>query len=536
MSRRSVEVGMPADWTLEQKVAKAELLRRSYADFVKYMWDTVEPGTKLVWNWHLDVICRRLQEVAEGKIRNLVICVPPGTAKSSMTSVFYDPWVWLSEPEERTLVASVDLTVVVRDNVKSRRVIGSEKYQEVRNLLTLLGHNPWTFAPDQNQKQYYENTRGGFRQGVTVAGNSIGKRGDKRVTDDPHKLADLLKATPERQAELVAEVCEWYTNAFNSRLNDLATGKSVVIMQRLHEEDLAALCLRDPSYTSVVLPMLFDPEIADPLDPRTEPGELLFPAKFSAEVVEKLRKDMLPQQWEAQYQQRPIPAKGGLVKQDWCQQRYRWQPDWRTNLALPQFRRIVASMDTANKAKKLNDPSVLGLWGEDTRGNLYLLDLVKERLEYADLEPRAIRFLQEHRPNITVIEDAASGAQLLSRLRREGFLVFGDQPYQDKHSRMAVQTPWFHTGRIWLPDDAAPWIQEYLLELWRFPQVKHDDQVDMTSQALKYFFDNQISAFDYRISSGIGYGDEPADEPEMIDEWGVPRGKSAADLLRLYDA
>ncbi len=531
MTRQRHDIGLPSSWTLEQKVMRAELLRRSYADFVQYMWDTVEPGTKLVWNWHLDAICRRLQEVSEGKIQNLVICVPPGTAKSSMTSVFWDPWVWLSEPEERTLVASVDLSVVVRDNVKSRRVIQSEKYRELRNLLTQLGHVPWDFAPDQNQKQYYENTRGGFRQGVTVAGNSIGKRGDKRVTDDPHKLADILKATPERQAELVSEVCEWYTNAFNSRLNDLSTGKSVVIMQRLHEEDLASLCLKDPSYTSLVLPMLFDPDIADPLDPRKEPGELLFPGKFPQHTVDKLKRDMLPQQWEAQYQQRPIPAKGGLIRQEWCQQRYKWQPSWQTNTALPRFRRIIASFDTANKAKKLNDPSVLGLWGEDERGNLYLLDIFKDRLEYADLEPRAVRFIQENKPNLTVIEDAASGAQLLSRLRRDGFLVLGDQPYQDKHSRMAVQTPWFQTGKIWLPDDSAPFIQDYLLELWRFPQVKHDDQVDMTSQALKYFFDNQIGTFEYRISSGIGYGDGPVEAPVPEDVWGAVRGKSASDLL-----
>lgn len=523
--------GMPKEWSLEQKVEYAELLRRSYPDFVRYMWDIVEPGTKLVWNWHLDVICQRLQEVAEGKIRDLVICVPPGTMKSSLTSVFYDPWVWLSTPEERTLVASHDLPLVTRDNVKSRRVVKSDKYQEVRNLLTLLGHLPWDFAPDQNQKQYYENTRGGFRQGVTVGGGGTGKRGDKRVTDDPHKIKELLDATPERQMELVNEVKEWYNNVFNSRLNDLATGKSILIMQRVHEEDLASDCLKDPAYTTLVLPMCYDPDIADPLDPRTEPGELLFPAKFTQEVVDKLKRTMLPDQWEAQYQQRPIPAKGGLVKRDWCNNRYQWTPEFLSNHSLPPMRRLLVSMDTANKAKKLNDPSVFGLWGEDASSNLYLLDLFKDRLEYADLEPRAVSFLTKYHPHMTVIEDAASGAQLLSRLSRAGFRVFGEQPFSDKHARMAVQTPWFQTGKVWLPSDDCPWMLEYLLELWRFPQVKHDDQVDMTSQALKYFFDNPIGTFEYRVSSAEGYGDEA----HTVEVYELPL--DAQGLMdRLYNA
>lgn len=528
----SYKEGMPAEWSLERKVEYAELLRRSYPDFVKYMWDTVEPGKKLQWSWHLDAICQRLQEVAEGKIKNLVICVPPGTAKSSMTSVFYDPWVWLTNPEEKTLVASVDLAVVVRDNVKARRVIQSEKYLELRNMLTLLGHVPWDFTPDQNQKQYYENTRSGFRQGVTVNGNSTGKRGDKRVTDDPHKILDLLNATPERQSELVLAVTEWYNNVFNSRLNDLTTGKSILIMQRVHEEDLASYCLKDPDYTSLVLPMLFDPDIADPLDPRTEAGELLFPGLFPQPVIDKLRRHMLPDQWEAQYQQRPIPAKGGLIKKEWCTNRYRFAPDWRSNRALPSLRRLLVSMDTANKAKKLNDPSVFGLWGEDDGGNLFLLDIMKERLEYADLEPKAVGYLRTQNPHCTVIEDAASGAQLLSVLPRLGFRVMGEQPFQDKHVRMAVQTSWFQTGKIWLPDDDCPWILEYLLELWRFPQVKHDDQVDMTSQALKWFFENQIAVFEYRISSGVGYGEEQHEGAEPAEDvWGVPRGNSAESLI-----
>lgn len=494
------------------RVEHAEKVRRSYALFVQHLWDTVEPGTKLVWNWHLDAMCTRLEQVARGEIQNLVICVPPGTMKSSLTSVFYDPWCWLTDPTTKTLVGSHDLPLVTRDNVKARRVLQSEKYQQLRADLTHLGYADWTFAPDQNQKQYFENTRAGFRQGITVGSGGTGKRGDKRVVDDPHKILELLLAAPHRQMEILKETVDWYNNVFNSRLNDLATGRSVVIMQRVHEEDLAGYLIKDPTYVSLVLPMCFDPDNADPLDQRTQAGELLFPAKFTQEVVDRLRRTMLPDQWAAQYEQKPIPATGGLIKKEWCNQRYRWQPDWRSNLALPQFRRLIISGDTANKAKKLSDPSVFGLWGEDNRGDLYLLDLFRERLEYADLEPRVEAYIQRHAPNITVIEDAASGAQLKSMLSRRGYMVWGEQPFQDKHVRMAAQTPWFHTGKIWLPDENAPFIAAYLHELWSFPQSANDDQVDMTSQALKYFFEHPIGTFEYRVSSGIGYGEEDQEE------------------------
>jgi len=522
---------MQPGWNHKQKVAYAELIRRDYALFVRYLWDVIEPGTPLTWNWHIDVVCEALGKVAEGEITKLVICIPPGSMKSTLVSAMYDPWIWLTRPEERTLTASYDASLAIRDNVKARRIVDSEKYQELIQLLTEVGRPAWKFSDDQNQKTFYENSRGGFKQVVTVGGGATGKRGDKTIVDDPHKLLDILLAAPERQLELVKEVREWYNNVFNSRLNDLATGKQIVIMQRVHMEDLAGSLIAQGNYHVLQLPMEYDPNKAYPGDPRTVEGELLFPAKFSQEVVQSLKTTMLPEQYAAQYGQSPVPAGGGLVRKEWCQNRYSYTSEWQTNRTLPKMKRLILSGDTAVKAKQINDPSVFLLWGQSEQNNIYLLDLWKKRLEYADLEPAVFQLVPQWGPDLTLLEDAASGSQLASKLERAGFKVLRIQPHDDKYVRMSKQTPWFHTNKVWFPTDNCPWLADYFKELWLFPQVTHDDQVDATSQALQYFDDVKDDTFTYAVAGGGEYVDQDGNVELDKDEYLAELQRSIGFLM-----
>lgn len=490
-------------WNLRQRAAYAQLLRRDYSLFVRYMWNVLEPSTPLVWNWHLNAIAKKLGQLHRGEILKLVICIPPGTAKSLMVSAMLDPWIWLTNPSERTLTSSYDINLATRDNVKARQIVDSEKYKEVLRLLTPEGEEPWEFRSDQNEKRFYVNTRLGHREVVTVNGGATGKRGDKTIVDDPHKLGDIIQAPPARQLELVMEVRNWYKNVFNSRLNDQATGKRVVIMQRVHQEDLAGALIAEGEYDTLILPMEYDPAIADPEDPRTEPGELLFPAKFPQHVVDQFKRDMLPEQYAAQYGQSPIPAEGGLIHKEWCTQRYKWEPDWRENKALPKFVRVALSIDTAVKPKQINDPSVALLWGQAQNNDVYLLAIWVKRLEYAYLEPALKNVIDNLQPHITLIEDAASGAQLVSKYKLWGYKVHPVVPNQDKYVRMSQQTPWFHTNKVWFPTNDCPGIVDYFKELWLFPQVKHDDQVDATSQALAYFDENKVEFKHELVGGGV---------------------------------
>lgn len=518
------------EWTPEQQVAFAQLLRKDYATFVRFFWHTVEPKP-LVWNWHIDVICNHLAALHQDTLQanKLYIAIPPGCMKSSLTSVFYDAWKWLTDPGQRCLAASHDLPLVIRDNVKCRRIVESEAYGQTLQLLAVLGFEPWTMAKDQNQKQQFENTRAGFRQCTTVGSGGTGKRGDSLVIDDPLKILDLIHASVQRQSELLLEVQSWYTDVFASRLNDLATGKQVLIMQRVHEDDLIGFLSQDPSWHGLVLPMQYDPEIADPDDPRTEPGEPLFLAKFPLEVLERQKRTMTPGQWTAQYLQRPIPTTGGLLKADWFRRRYKYvSGHYSENRFLPQMRRLVASFDCANKARKLNDPTVAMLIGEDAQGTLYLLDIRRERYEYADLEFHAPKWLADWKPHHILIEDAANGTALLSKLLRMGHKPVGIVPHQDKHVRMSNQTPWCSAGQLLLPDDGCPWLPDFLFEALKFPQVKHDDQVDALSQALAWFTDNPIGTRGtYAFSTAYGVVVQDG-EGKPTDSRPVPAG--AADI------
>lgn len=503
-----------------QRVAKALLLQKSYADFVRYFWPIVEPGTKLVWNWHLDVICQHLQDVTAGRIKKLVVEVPPGTMKSSLTSVFWSAFEWLEQPHLRTLVASYDMNLVLRDNMKCRRIVESEEYKEILGILIALKNSQenrqgaaqykvWGMAPDQNQKGYFENAQGGFRQCVTVGGSAPGKRGDKTVVDDPVKITDLVKADPKRRVELMAEVANWFNNIWPSRLNDQATGQRVVIMQRVHELDLAGLLEKDPDWHVLRLPMTFDPKRADPDDPRTEPGELLFPIKFPLSAIEALRKQMTPDQWLAQYEQQPIPAEGKLLKQEYFRNTYRYVAGhWRSNPNLPEMRRVTIHWDFAQKAKQTSDPTVGLVMGEGPSGEIYLLDLWRRRQSFDVLEAEVPLYIDTHNPNWVTIEDTAAGtgmiAILVNKQRRKNIITI-QQPKDGKYVRMAVQTPWLSRGMVWVPDPTCPWMYDFLSECLAFPDGPNDDQVDGLSQGLQWIFDNPLDrqgTHTYRVNNG----------------------------------
>ena len=447
------------------------------------------------------------------------------THNSSLTSVFWDAWEWLSHPHSKTLVASYDMSLVVRDNMKCRRIVESAEYKEILGLLTdienagrpsNLQQRPWGMAPDQNQKSYFENARGGFRQCVTVGGSATGKRGDKTVVDDPVKILDLIRAEPKRRVELMAEVRGWFDNVFRSRLNDLDSGKRVVIMQRVHETDLAGYLDQLPDWHVLRLPMMFEPGArADPDDPRTEAGELLFPEKFSADAIEVMRRSMTPDQWLAQYQQAPIPAEGKLIKQEYLRNRYKWVAGhWKSNPNLPPMKRVSLHFDFAQKARHSSDPSVGMTMGEGPNHEVYILDVWRVRKEYAVMEPAVLGdmetglpgLLDSMQPHVVTFEDTAMGTAMGStattKQRRKNIVMV--QPVNSKYIRMSTQTPWLSGGHVWFPDDLCPWMMELVTEMLAFPDCANDDQVDALSQGLQYLFDNPLDkqTHTYRTSNG----------------------------------
>jgi predicted phage terminase large subunit-like protein len=465
------EAGLDARY-LDAVALDQELAGRGLANFIRVAWPVLEPATPLVWGWHMAAVAEHVQALFRGEIRRLLVCVPPGTAKSLIAAVFGPAWQWGPgrRPAHRIICASYSGTLSRRDSVRCRHLIESPWYQ---------ARWPLRLSDDQNEKTRYANASTGFRAATSVGGTVTGDRGNLIVCDD------LLSVEGADSAAHREEARRFFWETLPTRLNDIQADGMMVIAQRLHESDVPGEILkREPErWEKLVLPMEFEParRCVTALgfqDPRKADGELLHPARFPAEAV-KLLAGRLGHAAAGQLQQRPAPREGGLVKAAWLAKRFRDQG------ASPI--EVVLSFDCASKAATRNDPTAMGVWARYAN-RIQLWHVVCRRMEFPELLQAAKDWAAEYRPNVVLIEDKDSGQQLIQQLKAETTLpVVGCDPGGlDKYTRMAVETGMLQAGRVELPE-SAPWVAAYLEELTTFPAATHDDQTDMTSQALRYF-------------------------------------------------
>jgi predicted phage terminase large subunit-like protein len=401
----------------------------------------------------------------------------------------------------------------VRDNVKARRLITSEWYQRHWGDRVKL-------TSDQNVKTYFETTATGFRQAAASSGIT-GKRGDRIILDDPHTWES---ANSEQQR---ATTTEWFLGALPTRMNHPKKSAIIVIMQRLHEEDVSGVILehggKGLGYDHVMLPMRYDPlrghaAPQGPIytrlgyqDPRRDEGELIFPERFPQAYVDRLESTMGPYEVAGQHQQSPEPKGGGIIKDIW------WQL-W----AAPEFPPmdyIIASLDTAYGVKQENDYSAVTVWGvfsvgvtaqmsrtQDRYGRtqavtrqytegapqIMLMDAWQERLAFPDLVKRVIATCKKAKVDTLIIENKAAGMSVAQELRRtlatEDFGVcLIDTKSLDKVARLYSVQHLFSEGMIWAPDKV--YSETVIRQTSSFPKGKHDDLVDTVAHALRHLRD-----------------------------------------------
>src|SRR6516164_6538914 len=335
-------------------------------------------------------------------------------------------------------------------------------------------------SPHRHARQEFITTRQGYRLATSTGGVLTGRGADLILIDDPSKPEEALSDARRNATN------EWYLNTLYSRLNDKCRGGIVIIMQRLHEDDLVGHVLGQEPWEVVSFPAIAEADEVHAIEtiwgPRCftrRPGEALHPAREPLFVLENIRRTIGEYNFAGQYQQSPAPLGGGLVKAEWFKH-------YRENERPDRFERIVQSWDTANKASELSDFSVCTTWGVRDK-KVYLLGLLRQRLEYPALK-RAVREQQNlFAANVVLIEDKASGTQLIQELIAEGcYGVTGYQPTTDKIMRMHAQTAMIENAFVHIPQSAS-WLAEYLHEMTVFPNGKHDDQVDSTAQFLEWF-------------------------------------------------
>ncbi len=445
---------------------ETERAERRLWEFMRQAWPVLEPSTRFVPGWHIDALCEFLQAVTLGQILRLLICLPPRHMKS-LALVLWLCWEWIRYPERRFMCASYAAGLAIRDSLRCRRLIESPFYQS-------RWGDRFRLTSDQNEKARFENDQAGYRIALGVGGAATGEGGDRIIIDDPHNVREAESDTI-RQG-----VLDWYDHVISTRLNDPKTGAIVIVMQRVHENDLGGHVLRQGGYEELRLPAEY--EGRSPVtsigwkDPRTESGELLWPERFGAEEIERLKRDLGSYAAASQLQQRPSPAEGGIFKRHW----------WKFYKEAPRtFSEIIQSWDCSFKDSNTSDFVVGQVWGR-YGADKYLLDQVRGRMD-CPATIQAVKRLSEKWPQTraTLIEDKANGPAVIAMLKHEVAGLIPVNPEGGKEVRAHAVTPQIEAGNVYLPDPGgAPWINGFIDECAAFPNGAFDDQVDAMTQAL----------------------------------------------------
>lgn len=456
--------------SLDERAVLRALLRTNLVAFTQRVFQTVVPGQTFLPNWHIDAIAYELNRAMRGEMRRLIITLPPRNLKSICASVAFPAYALGHDPSKRIVCASYSQDLTAKHARDTRSVITSDWYRQLFPRTRI--------DPKKNAETEFETTAKGYRLGTSVGGTLTGRGGSLIIIDDPLKPTEALSETKR------AAVSEWYDSTLTSRLDDKKKDVIILIMQRLHVDDLVGHVLEKDGqhWVHLNLPAIADRAMDVPLGDgrfyhRAE-GELLHAEREPRATLEDLRSAMGSQSFSAQYQQAPVPPGGALIRRDWLA----------TYDRLPEPRqgdRIVQSWDTASKANASNDYSACTTWlmsGKD----YYLFHVDRRRLEFPDLKRRIVALAEAREANTVLIEDAGSGISLIQELRDEGQVrPIAIKPDRDKISRLEGQSAVIEAGRVFLPAK-APWLDEFLAEVLAFPYGRFDDQVDSLSQFLTW--------------------------------------------------
>lgn len=451
--------------------------------FIKEHWHVLEPVRPLKFGWALRAMCKHLEAVTDGDIQFLLMTVPPGMMKS-LLMVFWTAWEWgpYGRPDLQTLATSYSQLNVLRDNLKLRRLIESDQFQALW---------PLKLRGDQNAKGKFENTGNGFSE-ARPFGSMTGGRGDRVKIDDPHST-ETAESDTER-----ATAVRIFREGVTDRLNDLTASAMVIIMQRLHSKDVAAVALElDLGFVHLNLPMEFEAErvAADGRrtggacrtyvkgelffeDPRTEEGELLFPERFPRLEVERVKRAKGEYAYAGQYQQRPTPRDGGLFKREWFSDKIRRMA--------PEGTRWVRHWDLA-ATKDAGAARTAGVkLGRAPDGTYWVGHVVKTQDEgnavrklikaTAEVDKRDVEISLPQDPGQAGKVQATDYIAFLA-----GWVVRAEPETGDKVTRAEPFSVQCEAGNVFLIE--GDWNQDYIDELCLFPGGSFKDQVDATSGA-----------------------------------------------------
>ena len=440
-----------------EQMEKQETCQSDFIEFVKHMWPECILGR------HHKIIGDKFNKIAQGKLKRLIVCLPPRHSKSEFASTFFPAWMMGLKGSLKIIQTTHTAELAVRFGRKVRNLIDSDDYSQIFPDLKLEADNKsagrWT--TNQDGESFY----------AGVGGAITGRGADLLIIDDPHSEQDALSPTAMESAY------EWYTSGPRQRLQP--GGIIIIVMTRWSTKDLVGKVLKKQGddhadqWEVIEFPAIM-PESDTPLWPEFWKKEELLSVKASLPVSK----------WNSQWMQNPTAEAGSIVKREWWR---RWEPDW-----VPAYDYVIQSYDTAFSKKETADYSAITTWAifqspdEDVQA-IILLDAKRVRMDFPELKRLAYDEYKYWEPDCVLIEAKASGTPLTQELRRMGIPVTSYTPSrgQDKIARMNSVAPIFESGMVWAPDES--FADEVIEEMASFPFGDNDDYCDSATMALMRF-------------------------------------------------
>ena len=440
---------------------KRENAQKDFMSFVHEMW----PG--FINGAHHKVMAKKFEDIANGKLKRLIINMPPRHTKSEFGSYMLPAWFLGRDPAKKIIQCSNTAELAVGFGRKVRNLVGSEQYARIFPNVNLRS--------DSKAAGRWSTNANGEYFAIGVGGTVTGKGADLLIIDDPHSEQEAAIAATN--PEVYDKVYEWYSSGPRQRLQP--GGAIIVIMTRWSKKDLTGRILKSAiekdgdEWETIDFPAILPS------------GKALWPQFWDIKELEVLKEELPVSKWNAQYQQQPTSEEGALVKREWWKV---WDND-----NPPQCQFVIQSWDTAFTKNERSDYSACTTWGvfylneDEMQPNVILLDAYKARLEFPELKEKASNMYKEWTPDAFIVEAKASGLPLIGELRRMGIPVSEFTPTRgnDKIARLNSITDLFASGKVWAPP--RRWADEVIEEMASFPNSDHDDLVDSSTQALIRF-------------------------------------------------
>jgi predicted phage terminase large subunit-like protein len=448
---------------VSQQLILRALLAKDLTAFTEFTFDVVRPGVPLKRNWHLDAVTYKLSQLAKGYVRRLIVTLPPRSLKSLCASVALPAWFLGHYPWERVVVVSYSDFLSRAHANDFRRVVNHPLYQATFPRMRL----------ERDTDREITTIERGKRIATSIDGTLTGLGGNLIIIDDPIKLGDAMSdAVRER-------VIEWYRSTLLSRGDDKSETRIVVVMQRVHQNDLVGYLQEQGGFEVLNLPAIATTtgsyELGSGRTYVRLQGELLHPAHESVATLMELKREMGPIAFSAQYQQAPIPPGGTIIKRKWLT-----TYDY---VGIQRGDRIVISWDVALSEMEKGDYAacvVLLIRNE----LVYVLEALRGRFPFETLKRKIMDLKKRYHPSTLLIEESPISLGLIQSLREQSINVTTYKPDTDKRARLIAQTDLFAGGSVRFPQRAT-WLEEFVAELLAFP-AGHDDQVDALTQGLAW--------------------------------------------------